>query len=128
MHDFRLVALLAALLCVASAAGAVERKVQIYRPLTRTAAELLAPAQAALGEQGSGSVDAGTNALVLVGAAPAVEAALAVLAQLDRPLATLVLHFESQRLGDLTARGIQIVWSIAAGSFRALSRSSHKVS
>ena len=111
-------ALLAALVGFASAAGGAERKIEIYRPRTRSAAELLAPAQAALGDGGTATVDAGTNALVLVGDAPAVEAALGVLGQLDRPLATLVLHYESQRLADLTARGVRVEWSISAGSFR----------
>ena len=104
--------------CLAPAASAAERKVQIYRPLTRSAAELLAPAQAALGDAGSVGVDAGTNALVLIGDASAVEAALGVLAQLDRPLATVVLHYESERLEDLAARGIRVAWSVSAGSFR----------
>jgi len=118
MPVFRFAALLAALVCFAPAAHPAERKVQIYRPLTRTAAELLAPAQAALGAQGSATVDAGTNALVLIGDEQAVVAALGVLAQLDRPLPTIVLHYESERLADLTARGIQVAWSIGAGSFR----------
>ncbi len=112
------VTLLAVLLVVAQAAEAAERRVKIYRPQSRPAAELLAPAQAALGDEGTATVDAGTNALVLVGEPPAVEAALTVIGQLDRPLATLVLHYESQRLEDLTARGIRIAWSIGAGSFR----------
>src|SRR5512145_1213481 len=91
--------LLACLLALAASAAlaADERLVRIYRPLTRSAAELLAPAQAALGEAGSATVDAGTNALVLIGDAEDVEAALAVLGQLDRPLATVVLHYESAR-------------------------------
>lgn len=109
--------LASALLCTALAAQA-ERKVHIYRPVSRTAAELAAPAQAALGGAGSAAVDAGTNALVLVGDAEAVESALAVLQQLDRPLATVVLHYESERLEELAARGVSVAWSVSAGSFR----------
>lgn len=112
------VALLAVLLAAALAAQAAERTVQIYRPHSRTAAELLAPAQAVLGDEGTATVDAGTNTLVLVGEPPAIAAALVVLEELDRSLATVVLHYESQRLEELTARGIQIAWSISAGSFR----------
>lgn len=118
MSRLRLAASLAALVALASAVQAAERKLQIYRPLTRSAAELLAPAQAALGDGGSAAVDAGTNALVLIGDEQAVAAALGVLAQLDRPLATVVLHYESERLEDLTARGIRVAWSVSAGSFR----------
>lgn len=109
---------LALALLLPPALASAERRVEIYRPQTRTAAELLAPAQAALGDEGSVAVDAGTNALVLVGDAPAVEAALGVLAQLDRPLATVVLHYESERLADLSARGVRVDWSVSAGSFR----------
>ena len=118
MYGLRLGALLAAFVGLASFAHAAERRVEIYRPLTRTAAELLAPAQAALGEEGSASVDTGTNALVLIGDAPAVEAALGVLGQLDRPLATIVLHYSSERLADLEVHGVRVAWSIDAGSFR----------
>ena len=113
----RFAALLAALLFVALAAHA-ERKVHIYRPLSRSAAELLAPAEAALGDGGSVALDAGTNALVLIGDPQAVDAALAVLQQLDRPLATVILHYESQRLEDLAARGVHVAWNVGAGSFR----------
>jgi type II secretory pathway component GspD/PulD (secretin) len=101
-----------------AAAASAERRIEIYRPYTRTAAELLGPAQAALGAGGTATVDAGTNALVLAGEADAVEAALGVLAQLDLPLATVVLHYESQRLADLTAAGVRVDWTISAGSFR----------
>jgi hypothetical protein len=118
MSRFRLAASLVALVALAAAVQAAERKLQIYRPLTRSAAELLAPAQAALGDGGSAAIDAGTNALVLIGDEQAVAAALGVLAQLDRPLATVVLHYESERLEDLTARGIRVAWSVSAGSFR----------
>jgi hypothetical protein len=117
MTRLRSALLLAALLLAAFAAHA-ERKVHIYRPVSRTAAELEAPAQAALGGAGSAAVDAGTNALVLIGDADAVDSALAVLQQLDRPLATVLLHYESERMEDLAARGVSVAWSVSAGSFR----------
>jgi len=116
MHRLPVVALVTGL--VVATAALAERKVHVYRPLSRSAAELLAPAQAALGDAGSAAVDAGTNALILIGDAPAVDAALGVLAQLDRPLATVVLHYESERLEDLAARGVRVAWSVSAGSFR----------
>jgi hypothetical protein len=109
---------LACVLVVAALAAAAERKVHVYRPLSRPAAELVGPVQAALGGGGSAAVDAGTNALVLIGEPAAVDAALALLAQLDRPLATIVLHYESERLDELQARGVRVVWSVSAGSFR----------
>lgn len=111
-------ALLVAALVLAAFSAAAERKVHIYRPVSRTAAELEAPAQAALGGAGSAAVDAGTNALVLIGDPEAVDSALAVLRQLDRPLATVLLHYESERMEDLAARGVSVAWSVSAGSFR----------
>jgi hypothetical protein len=111
-------AALACALLVAAFAAAAERKVHVYRPLSRPAAELLGPAEAALGVGGSAAVDPGTNALVLIGEPAAVDAALALLAQLDRPLATIVMHYESERLSELEARGVRVAWSISAGSFR----------
>jgi type II secretory pathway component GspD/PulD (secretin) len=110
--------ILALVLLAAALAAHAERKVHIYRPVSRTAAELEAPAQAALGNAGSATYDAGTNSLVLIGNAEAVESALAVLQQLDRPLATVVLHYESARVEELESRGIHVAWSVSAGSFR----------
>jgi type II secretory pathway component HofQ len=102
----------------ASVAQAAERTVHVYRPQSRSATELVAPAQAALGDEGSATLDAGTNALVLIGEPRAVAAALGLLAELDRPAQTVVLHYESQRLEDLAARGVRIAWSVSAGSVR----------
>jgi type II secretory pathway component HofQ len=99
-------------------AAAAERAVRVYRPESRVAAELLGPAQAALGSEGSATSDPGTNALVLVGEREAVEAALALLAELDRPARTVVLHYGSERLSELEARGVRVAWSVSAGSFR----------
>ena len=110
--------ILALVLLAAALAAHAERKVHIYRPLSRTAAELEAPARAAMGDAGSATYDAGTNALVLIGDAEAVESALGVLQQLDRPLATVVLHYESARVEELEARGVRVRWSVSAGSFR----------
>jgi len=107
-------------LAIALAAGVAgaERKIHVYRPQSRGAAELVAPAQAALGDAGSAALDAGTNALVLIGEPDAVGAALALLAELDRPQPTVVLHYESQRADELAARGVRIAWSVDAGSVR----------
>jgi hypothetical protein len=108
----------ALLVLVTALAAHAERKIEIYRPVSRTAAELEAPAQAALGDAGSAAVDAGTNALVLIGEPDAVAAAVALLRQLDQRLATVVLHYESERVADLAARGVRVVWTVGGGSFR----------
>jgi len=108
-----------ALACALFASAArAERTVEVYRPQSRLAAELVPPAQAALGDAGSATFDPGTNALVLVGEREAVDAALALLAELDRPARTVVLHYESERLSELEARGVRVAWSVSAGSFR----------
>jgi type II secretory pathway component HofQ len=109
---------LALALAIGASAAQAERTVHVYRPQSRSAAELVAPAQAALGDEGSATLEPGTNALVLIGEPHALEAALGLLAELDRPAQTVVLHYESQRLEDLEARGIRIDWSVSAGSVR----------
>jgi hypothetical protein len=101
-----------------AASAAAEQRIHVYRPLSRTAAELQAPAQAALGGEGTATVDAGSNALVLVGEPRAIEATLALLAELDEARPTVVLHYESRRLGDLEARGIRVDWQVSAGDVR----------
>ena len=109
---------LAVALALLGSAAQAERAVHVYRPQSRLAAELVAPAQAALGEEGSAALDPGTNALVLIGEPRAVEAALDLLSELDRPARTVVLHYESQRMDELEARGVRVAWSVGAGSFR----------
>lgn len=103
---------------LAAVAAAAERSIHVYRPLSRAAVELQAPAQAALGSAGSASVDPGSNALVLIGEPHALEAALALLAELDRARPTVVLHYESRRLADLEASGVRIAWRVAGGDIR----------
>jgi hypothetical protein len=103
---------------ILACAAHAERSVHVYRPQSRDAAELVGPAQAALGGEGSATLDPGTNTLVLIGEPQAVAAALALLAELDQPARTVVLHYESQRLADLEARGVHVAWSIDAGSVR----------
>jgi hypothetical protein len=109
---------LALALALLAPAALAERTVHVYRPQSRAAAELVAPAQAALGDAGSAALDAGTNALVLIGEPRAVAAALGLLAELDRPAQTVVLHYESQRLEELAARGVRVAWSVGSGSVR----------
>ncbi|MEN8158992.1 MAG: hypothetical protein ABFS41_02855 [Myxococcota bacterium] len=109
---------LAGAILLAALAAAAERSFHVYRPLSRTAAELQAPAQAALGNEGSASVDPGSNALVLIGEPHAIEATLALLAELDRARPTVVLHYESRRLAELEASGVRIAWRVDAGDVR----------
>jgi type II secretory pathway component HofQ len=105
-------------LVLGAAAASAERTIHVYEPQSRSAVELVAAAQAALGDAGSVAFNPSTNALVLIGEPDAVATARAVLAELDRPSPTIVLHYESERLDELEARGVQIAWSVSAGSFR----------
>ncbi len=84
----------------------------------RTAEDLLPIVQTVLGASGSASVDRGTNSLVLVGDPAAVGDVLQLLAEQDRKLRTVVLHYGNKRLQDLEARGIDVRWTAQAGSFR----------
>jgi len=91
---------------------------ELYRPKHRLAEELLPLAQTALAGQGNAAVDAGTNSLLLVGDGPALRRALELLAQQDRALRNVVLHYESRTANELDAAGIRVAWGTATGSFR----------
>jgi hypothetical protein len=84
------------LAAVLAAGATAEQRFHVYRPLSRTAVELQVPAQASLGHDGTATVDAGGNALVLIGEPRAIQATLALLAELDGPRPTVVLHYESK--------------------------------
>jgi type II secretory pathway component GspD/PulD (secretin) len=114
---FRL-ALACALVVLVAASAMAEQRFHVYRPLSRAAAELQAPAQASLGSEGTATVDAASNALVLIGDPAAIQATLALLAELDGPRPTVVLHYQSKRQTDLEASGVRIDWSVDAGSVR----------
>ena len=90
----------------------------VYRPQQRLASELLPIAQAALAGEGTAAADAGTNSLVLVGPGPALDRALELLAQQDRALRNVVVHYESRRLDELEAEGVRVDWQVAAGALR----------
>lgn len=117
-HRRLLPLVLACALLAAAAASAAERTVHVYRPLSRMAVELQGPARAALGDEGSATVDPGSNTLVLIGDPRAVQATLALLAELDFARPTVVLHYESRRLADLEAAGVRIAWHVDAGAVR----------
>jgi type II secretory pathway component GspD/PulD (secretin) len=90
----------------------------VYRPQQRLASELLPIAQAALAGEGKAVADAGTNSLVLVGPRPALDRALELLAQQDRALRNVVVHYESRRLDEIEAEGLRVDWQVAAGDLR----------
>jgi len=112
---------LAVVLLVAGLAAApaqAERSVEVYKARHRTAEALLPLARTALVERGNAVVDAGTNALVLMGEPGAVADALALLEQQDQALRTVLLRYESRRRAELEELGVRVAWSAGAGPFR----------
>jgi type II secretory pathway component HofQ len=83
------------------------------------ASELLPLARTALAGEGSATVDAGTNSLVLSGEGPALDRALELLDQQDRSLHTVVVHYESRRVEDLEDAGLRVDWQVEGGDVRA---------
>lgn len=90
----------------------------VYRPQHRLAAELLPIAEVALAGEGSAALDAGTNALILVGDGAALARARALLEQQDRALRNVVVHYASSTLSELSAAGVRVDWRVVAGDVR----------
>lgn len=111
------VALLLAII-FASGAAQAERKMHLYKAQYRTAEELLPVVEAALGDSGSVTLDAGTNSLLLLGNAEAIALALQVLEQQDTKLRNIVIYSTQKRIQDLHAAGFDVRWSLEAGDFR----------
>lgn len=115
----RMAAALAALLILLPAlAASAERTIEIYRPKSRTAAELLPLAETALAGDGTATLDQGSNALLLVGPQARVEEAVATLNALDQRRVSVTIHFESRRRDEVKNSGIAIDWQTEAGPLR----------
>jgi hypothetical protein len=114
------VAGLAALLLLFSLSGAVaeQRSTEVYQAVNRTAGELLPLAESAMGEEGSATLDAGTNSIVLTGSPSVVEQALSLLRQQDRRRRTVVMRYVSKRVDELAADGVRVDWSASVGGIR----------
>lgn len=89
--------------------------IAIYRAQHRPAAELVRVAETALGTDGEVTLDARTATLVLNGSPAAVERALALLRELDRPLATLVLTHDVRDRTDVDALLVGVDWRVTFG-------------
>ncbi len=114
--------LLAAAGLVASIAllGAAEARADadVYKSRYRTAEELLPIAEAALGGEGKVVVDAGTNSLVMLGPAPVLARARAILEQTDTKLHSVLIRYEERRAADLDEAGVAVRWSTDLGPVR----------
>jgi type II secretory pathway component HofQ len=90
----------------------------VYRPQQRLASELLPLAEAALAGEGSVVADPGTNSLVLLAPRPALDRALELLAQQDRALRNVTVHYESRRVDELESEGFRVDWQVVSGNVR----------
>lgn len=111
-------ATLAVLLILAPALAAAEGSIEIYRPKSRTAAEMLPLAESALAGDGTATLDPGSNALLLVGPKARVEEAVATLNALDQRRTSVTIHFESRRRDEVKKSGVAIDWQTEAGPLR----------
>ncbi len=109
-------ALVVAFVWLVAAPAAADSRV--YRPKQRLASELLPLAEAALAGEGRAVADAGTNSLVLIGPGPVLDRTLELLAQQDRALRNVVVHYESRRLDELASEGVRVAWQVVAGDLR----------
>jgi hypothetical protein len=91
---------------------------ETYRVRHRPARELVAVAEAALGDEGRVTLDVRTATLILNGTDAAVRRALSLLEEMDRPLHQLVLTYEVRRLSELEQAGVQIRWKVTGDSVR----------
>ncbi len=104
-----------ALTLVLVATSALARKVMVYEPQHRIAAELLPFAEMALGPEGSARVDPRTDAIVLIGDEAHVQQALALLREQDTPMRMIVIRSSQISNADLLAQGLRIEWQGSHG-------------
>ena len=103
------------LLGPAVAAGAASR---VYKAQHRTAEELLPLAQAAVGGEGHVVIDPNTNSLVILGSERAIAEALALLAQQDQRLRSVVIQYREESVAELDQAGVDVRWSAGSGPLR----------
>jgi type II secretory pathway component HofQ len=103
------------LLGLAVPAAAASR---VYKAQHRTAEELLPLAQAAVGAEGSVVIDPNTNSLVILGSERAIAEALALLAQQDQRLRSVVIQYREESVAELDEAGVDVRWSAGSGPVR----------
>ena len=110
-----LVSLFGACLLGAPAFAGAETTTSVHVPRHRSAESLLPVARAALGEEGSATVDG--DALILVGSPDAVERTADLLRARDRAQPLITLEVESRTERWLRAAGYEIRWESTATDF-----------
>ncbi len=101
-----------------TAVFALATEVEVLRPQHRLGQDLLAAVQAAVGPEGTVTLDQRTGALVVSGPPEAIARAKKILAELD--IAPRLVRLEISAIGtnDLSNVGIDIDWTVGAGSWR----------
>ena len=89
--------------------------IELYRARYRPAAELVPIARNALGSEGQVTLDARTATLVLNGSPQAIQRALALLEQVDRPLRQVVIESVVREVESLDALGVRVAWKTTLG-------------
>ena len=89
--------------------------IELYRARYRPAAELVPIARSVLGGEGQVTLDARTATLVLKGSPQAIQRALALLEQVDRPLRQVVIESVVREIEDLDALGVRVAWKTSLG-------------
>lgn len=92
--------------------------IELYRARYRPAAELVPIARSALGSGGQVTLDARTATLVLNGSPQAIQRALALLEQVDRPLRQVVIESVVVEVEDLDSLGVRVAWKTSLGPLR----------
>jgi hypothetical protein len=89
--------------------------IELYRARYRPAHELVPIARSALGSGGQVTLDARTATLVLNGSPQAIQRALALLEQVDRPLRQVVIESVVVELEELDTLGVRVAWKTSLG-------------
>ena len=89
--------------------------IELYRARYRPAAELVPIARSALGSEGQVTLDARTATLVLNGSTQAIQRALALLEQVDRPLRQVVIESVVREVEDLDSLSVRVAWKTSLG-------------
>ena len=113
MRHFRIV--LALLLMLGPSSARAQRVTEVFVPNHRIAEELMPVAQAALGSEGSATLDARSNSVILIGPRGIVDEALALLKRQDRRTPVVLIHYQSIALSELARAGLEIDWEIEVG-------------
>ncbi len=103
------------LMAILLASLSATQTIELYRARYRPAAELVPIARNALGSEGQVTLDARTATLVLNGSHRAIQRALALLEQVDRPLRQVVIESVVREVEDLDSLSVRVAWKTSLG-------------